>query len=208
LLIDRYCDELDVAGTYENQILYRVCLRDAPGHCHIKQTMGKLIAVGRIYAASPERGAGPAEARPKFWESLAEKLKAEDLDARLEVFDHAARFDVKMLKNVVFCHHGLVEWLYSATKELNPKVNPRRHPSFASKYLHFHRPNTFPIMDSFATAGLFHKAGPVSYQRFCNELIRAELYVGKKTLREIDSDLVIAGRDVLNANPKSKSTKE
>jgi hypothetical protein len=170
--------------------------------------MGKLIAVGRIYAASPERGAGPAEEREEFWVSLATKLKVENLDARLDVFDHTTRFDLKILKNVVACHHDFVEWIYSATKGLNPKVNPRRHSSFASKYLHFHRPNMFPIMDSFATAGLFHKAGPVSYERFCNEFEKAELCAGEKTLREIDSELMTAGRAALSASRKMKSAKE
>lgn len=208
MLIERYCDELDVAETYENQILYRACLRDAPGHAHIKQTMGKLIAVGRIYAASPQRGAGPAGAKSNFWKTLAERLKAEGLDARLASFDHATRFDADILTEVVSCHHDLVEWLHSATKELHPGGEPRRHPSFASKYLHFHRPNIFPIMDSFATAGLFHKFGPVSYERFCSEFVRVGLWIGGKTLREIDSGLTTIGRDFLDPKRKVKSTED
>lgn len=52
-----YCTKDIIAGSFENRILYAMC-RDHPSHDKADIIAGKIIAIGRIYAASPQRGAG------------------------------------------------------------------------------------------------------------------------------------------------------
>lgn len=52
-----YAKYRNVAGTFENQMLYRMCA-DFPAHDDPYVVAGKITAIGRVYAASPTRGAG------------------------------------------------------------------------------------------------------------------------------------------------------
>ena len=55
---EKYSDDLEQAITYENQMLYRM-VHEEPFHVDSNKISGKLIAIGRIYSASPERGVSP-----------------------------------------------------------------------------------------------------------------------------------------------------
>jgi hypothetical protein len=77
----QYCEEREIAQTFENQYLYRMCI-DAPNHNDTYKTAGKLIAVSRIYSASPARGAGKRSiSGPSFFDYLAKSLDASELDS-------------------------------------------------------------------------------------------------------------------------------
>jgi len=203
--IEDYCNCRTVAGTYENQVLYRMCAEHV-GHDDPYISSGKIISIGRIYAASPERGAGRAPANgytvPK---AIAEQLKTGELNDKIQEIGFNERTcDDEVLTKVVNTHTFLVGEIVKAISkwrednEYGDKPAPRRHASFASKYLHFHRPNAFPIMDSLAKTGL-RCAGRSKtfrdYKKFCEEFIgyANEMPEGW-TPRGVDSYLVERGR--------------
>lgn len=202
--LDEYCCDRDVAGSFENQILYSMC-HDNLGHKSGYVTSGKILAIGRIYAASPERGAGQMEPEDvTFTKALALELKASTLDRMLEDIDPMSRIsDADTMNRVICAHKYLVAVIAETTSNWPPfvrqnKSKPRQHVSFASKYLHFHRPNAFPILDSFAKAGLKcggSKGNIDEYGRFCRAFLSNASKQGELwTPRSIDTELVRRGR--------------
>lgn len=208
---DQYCNDDSVAVTFENRILYAMC-RDFPAHCNPHVTAGKISAIGRIYAASPERGAG--KGKGPLAKAIARQLQASSLDSKIAEIAFADRLSDALLAKVVSAHEFLVQEISDATKGWsengkNTSWEPRRHHSFASKYLHFHRPNAFPIMDKYAKAGLLDfgmKGAHRDYQSFCSAFLE---YAGKQnsdwTPRSLDPDLVVRGQNYLESRPKRKN---
>ncbi|MCV2863861.1 hypothetical protein [Defluviimonas sp. WL0075] len=152
-----------------------MCL-DYPKHDDAYINAGKLIAIGRIYAASPQRGAGrPSDKGVDFFAHLGRSLVHLGLDEMLASVGELDRpDDESVLKRSVGIHDALVQFLEKASRELTTgKV--RKQASFASKYLHFHRPNAFLIMDSRARAALRHLrcGGNMSnYEEFCRSVLQ------------------------------------
>lgn len=209
-----YCCDRGVAGSFENQILYSMCC-DSPGHQTSYVTSGKVLAIGRIYAASPERGAGQANPEDTaFTKALAEELAGSRLDCMIEEIDPLSRIsDADTLKQVISTHTYLVTVIADTTAAWPPfvrqgKRKPRKHVSFASKYLHFHRPNAFPILDSFAKAGLKccgSKGNIDEYDRFCQAFLSVALEQSEIwTPRSMDTELVRRGR--VHAHTKAEQT--
>lgn len=200
--LERYCNEAEIAGPFENRILYAIC-KDFPRHDDDYVTAGKVTAIGRIYAAAPERGAGIGGSPAPLAQAIAKRLAKSDLDRRIDGIRFAERFSLQLVDRVIETHQLLVDEIAAATREWSvagADVDwfPRKQASFASKYLHFHRPNAFPIMDKFAKAGLAcaGNGGALdTYERFC---IRIQQYlVDQKpnwTPRSIDMALVGRGR--------------
>jgi hypothetical protein len=200
---DDYAGDAAVAGPFENQILYRMC-RDHPAHDDPYVTAGKIMAIGRIYAASPERGAGTAQ-RPgeSLPEAIGMALSRTDLDARLGELRFEARLSRELIAPLSALHCELVSWIIDATKLWSLKSvqdsgwPAAQHGSFASKYLHFHRPNAFPISDQYARAGLqcLNGVGTTTYARLCAGVLNvAAQSPANWTPRSIDTGLVAAGR--------------
>lgn len=201
---DQYCNDKNIAGAFENQILYKMC-RDYPRHECAYITAGKVTAIGRIYAASPARGAG--ESVPgtiPLVDAIGNWLVESELDNKLCEYDFAWRIpNDQSLEKVIKDHEYLVEGIVTATnnwpaKKRHRDWNARRHVSFASKYLHFHRPNAYPIMDSFAKAGLNcvgQRGAFTTYKSFCEAFMKhAQEHSGDWTPRGIDTELVRRGR--------------
>lgn len=192
-----YASSLVNARTYENQILYRMC-KDVPQHDDPDVNAGKVILIGRTYAASPQRGAGkPKDAKVNFFDAMGDALKDSRIDVFLNAIDPLSRIDDVPTHSAVLKAHGeLVEILHVATKGWAVAgVEPRKHPSFASKYLHFHRPNAFPLMGSRAKEAL-RKLGHGgifnTYESFCLSVLAfAESEKVKDwTPRQIDGKLL------------------
>jgi hypothetical protein len=205
-----YEDRAVAGGTFENQVLYRMCL-DYPGHDDPYVTAGKIITIGRVYAASPERGAGVAvaEGTPLLRTMIAQRFREICLHEVLNSIGFETRFSAHIAQEVVNVH-GLVNATVGATIRA---WNGRRdeafaRESFASKYLHFHRPNAFPILDRYSREGVRrtfprHRAGELipangntGYARFCELVLRfvAQPNIASDwTPRSIDSALMIAG---------------
>ncbi len=194
-----YANNRDLARTYENQVLYKMCI-DTPHHDDAAVNAGKIIIIGRTYAASPQRGAGKASnSKDDFFNEMGKALQKSDIDVRLEQIDSSLRFNQAMLPAVVKAHEFLVSLLLEATRHwAEDGGTPREQQSFASKYLHFHRPNAFPIMDGRAKAGLRRhrfRGAYSSYDRFCAGILRfAETQPVDWTLRGIDGLLLGANR--------------
>ena len=197
-----YTGDPETAGPFENQILYAMC-RDNPAHGDPYVTAGKITAIGRIYAAAPERGAGSGREPGSLSHAIAVRLADSPLDERLDAIAFAERFSEANRAQVVEAHRLLVDQVALATRGWSIAVDdedwsPRNQASFASKYLHFHRPNAFPIMDSYAKAGLACaglKGSFDTYERFCAGIARhVEGRNSDWTPRSIDTDLVLWGR--------------
>lgn len=199
---EAYTNDPETAGPFENQVLYAMC-RDSPAHGGPYVAAGKITAIGRIYAAAIERGAGSGREPGSLAHAIAVRLKNSPLDERLAAITFADRFSEANRTHVVIAHSLLVEEVARATRGWSTAVDdeewsPRNQASFASKYLHFHRPNAFPIMDKYSKAGLVCAGvkGPFNtYERFCVGVARhVEGRAPGWTPRSIDTDLVIRGR--------------
>jgi len=119
--------------------------------------------------------------------SVAKHILAKDIDSRLDGGDLGLVNDIALV---------------------SIKSKTRNFYSFASKYCSHHRPNQFPIFDSFVEKVLLHhqranrfndfKKGDLKiYERFI-DVIRSfqDFYgLGSFTLREIDIYLWLAGKD-------------
>lgn len=155
---ETYTGDPETAGPFENRILYAMC-RDNPAHSDPYVTSGKITAVGRIYAAAPERGAGSGREPGSLSHAIAIRLANSPLDERLDAIAFADRFSDANRAQIVQAQQFFVDEVARATRGWSVSGDdadwsPRNQASFASKYLHFHRPNAFPIMDSYAKAGL------------------------------------------------------
>ena len=199
---ERYCNEVKIAGPFENRILYAMC-RDYPCHDDYYLTAGKVTAIGRIYAAAPERGAGVGRTTAPLAETIANRLAVSALDQKTDDIGFSDRFSHQLMKKVVEIHKLLVDEIAAGTREWSAKGtdtgwSPRNQASFASKYLHFHRPNAFPIMDSLARAGLACagiRGALNTHERFCEGLL--QYLVDQEpnwTPRSIDMILVAQSR--------------
>lgn len=203
IMMADYINDRDAAWGFGNAVLYRMCLHDAPSHRDKDEIAGKLWLIGRSYAASPERGAGEAsdEQDPDFFRFLAESLRWPEIDAALEDLSGACAFSTATLAPVLQTHSLLVELIYDRTQMRLPTNKlPRFHTSFASKYLHFHRPDHFPIFDSYVNDAItreyprFRHVSALGvdarYSRFCSLILR---YRGEHaevgTLRSLDRKL-------------------
>ncbi|MBY0613392.1 MAG: hypothetical protein K2P80_14530 [Beijerinckiaceae bacterium] len=199
---EMYTGDRKTAGPFENRILYAMC-RDNPAHGDAYVTAGKITAIGRIYAAAPERGAGSGRETGLLADAIAARLVNSPLDEGLQAIAISDGFSESNRAQVVAAHQLLVDEIAIATFGWSKSFDnegwlPRTQGSFASKYLHFHRPNAFPIMDSYAKAGLVCVGlnGPFdTYELFCAGFARhVEKRVAGWTPRSIDTALVIRGR--------------
>lgn len=215
-----YCDDTAVAGTFENRILYRMCF-EHPDHTDVAVVKGKIIAIGRIYSASPQRGAGrPKAGNPDVFEAIAAAICADGFDDCLKNLPTDMRIDQSHIDGVVQVHARLKSIVFEATRINNERSaeskagsdtpwKPRYHPSFASKYLHFHRPNLIPIYDGIAATGLAktrklktnlrYQHTDKGYGRFCADWLGFAADFSKNqgaphwSPRMIDTDLLKRG---------------
>ncbi|WP_224823414.1 hypothetical protein [Cognatishimia sp. MH4019] len=220
-----YLNDPALFGPFENHVLY------AMTHKHLLHdgcfvTMGKIMAIGRIYAADPFRHAPRPHShrRKALYEGLAHALKDKGLDKMLAdigpletlTTEADVQIDSDMLfQRITQCHAELVkiicsvkhDWaLTGGAPETTAlwKFAHAQNISFASKYLHFHRPNAFPIYDSIARHGLrawtSTAAGATcrstaSYPAFCKQILKfAAAQSDPRTLRELDTMLLDLGK--------------
>jgi hypothetical protein len=166
--IDYARNAKDDIWTKGNEVLYNLC-SDSPGHTDDQIIVAKVWLIGRSYAAAVERGRPTGTEDPVLSEDFYRKVVCKvfrdlKLDDDLGKFKNIAEENEKIsldnylgkLKNVtdenkkishgLSVHYQLVQALEKETKKC--------HRSFASKYLHFHAPDSFYIYDSIAARGL------------------------------------------------------
>ena len=183
----------DAAFGIGNLAFYRMCA-EFPLHNDRDEVFNKLVFISRVYSVA--RGLGGE------WDSLAKaivqngtKLDEKILRARKKPF-------FQNVDAVVKCHSYLDRLVCSRLAKAGQTAHGRA--SFASKYLHFHAPDAFPILDTLACSGLREQTRgfrtslkePTPYARFCERLAH---YVQKDrletiSLRHIDTQLVKLGR--------------
>ncbi|WP_163614800.1 hypothetical protein, partial [Klebsiella pneumoniae] len=80
-------------------------------------TAGKVTAIGRIYAAAPERGAGVGRTTAPLAETIANRLAVSALDQKTDDIGFSDRFSHQLMKKVVEIHKLLVDEIAAATRE-------------------------------------------------------------------------------------------
>jgi hypothetical protein len=149
---DRFgASETDYASQWS--IIYdtlRSLCRKYPGHASRSSVAAKVWIIGRTYATQIERRVESDGSQGSSLDQVVTLIhaNAEVIDgwiAHLPDADEAA-LDDGFIPGCVHAHGALVEILKTITKGKAPR-------SFASKYLHFHRP-IVPIYDSVASAVL------------------------------------------------------
>ena len=120
-----------------NDVLYEMC-KKYPSHKNESEVVAKIFLIGRSYAASIER-------------SKNDHIYEKKIPAL--VYKHGKDIDTALLQ----CNKENLQQLFS-TYDLILRsfheVSGKWNRSLASKYLHFHQPENFYIMDSRAKKGL------------------------------------------------------
>jgi hypothetical protein len=134
------------AWELSNRTLYDLC-RNNPRHENREEIVGKILMVGRVYAAAIERRRSKVETSDDFYIStVAPAIMKSRLDewiagaARCELDDNDAL--------------GTMADAHGRTTRLFQKITGLEKRSLASKYLHFHVPRLFFIYDTRAVSGL------------------------------------------------------
>ena len=188
----------EAADGVGNLAFYRMCA-DFPDHRDENVVWQKVLFIARVYSVS--RGLGGK------WDALSKALvkHADKLDRKLAKARRLP-FGVNM-ESVLKCHNFLDKLVCETIRGEARNVHGRA--SFTSKYLHFHAPDSFPILDQHALRGLqsltaecpgYRADGP-PYERFCK---RFEYYLHsmgtqKESLRQIDTRLVDIGKQLSEA---------
>lgn len=139
------CPPFDVL----NSMLYEA-VSAQPSNSDKAQIIGKLMLIGRTYSASVERRKtrGHIKDERQALEVIieaAEAIAESKCAAMLASIGMDDRLTIDRLPEVVAIHLELCRAL--------AKANNRENSSLASKYLHFHRPEFFPIVDSYVREG-------------------------------------------------------
>lgn len=200
LLLDKYLSEARKYFTWKlgNDCLYSLC-KNNPQHKRVDEVVAKLWLIGRSYAAALERRKNKRKNDQEFYEFIAAPAIIEsELDAKLKSLGKFSSISEDSLQTITEVHGYLTGLFYRLTNQY--KV------SLASKYLHFHFPKHFFLLDSRALKGLrlLAKGMRVSinfqddywYGHFSAKLIKICQYINDKwcihlTAREIDTLLLM-----------------
>lgn len=133
-----------------NQVLYDLCRR-CPKHAKQAEIIAKVWLIGRSYAAAVERGRGKAVGTPSsndrfYTHAVAPTLRRSSLDGLLSEIPRRGPNNAPTVRLSLKAHAHLVSLLRPLTGKNNR--------SLASKYLHFHVPNRFFLLDTRATKSL------------------------------------------------------
>ncbi len=217
-----YVNKLNTAGAFENQALYWMCL-EQPKHSNPGIIRSKLIAIGRTYSASIERTKGGKKKPegPSFFDHVSECFVASKLNTLLgKSLDNKRIDDNSVFRKVIECHEHLVDLIKKSTGSWccdgrDDDWKPAANRSFASKYLHFHKPNAFPLMDSVANKGLISeglKGNTDDYEKFCCRFLAFSKGESKSkykfknwTPRSIDKELIDLGNASIAEKKKKNS---
>ncbi len=125
-----------------NKVLYDLC-RSHFTHKTDEDIIAKVWLIGRSYAASIERRRNKTDENDDFYEgTVAPSVRKSGIDCWLAQVSHA----VPGSPETIVVHKQLMD-LFESMTALNKR-------SLASKYLHFHLPDSFFIYDSRARQGV------------------------------------------------------
>jgi hypothetical protein len=126
---------LDDYSCWGNVVLYKMC-KEKPFHKNVDEVFSKLWIIGRSYSVAIERKAG----KSFKIEEVAESLINSRIDELINVIKKIDRPTEENIQLVLRTHKYFIDIL---SKKIN--VDKR---SLASKYLHFHSPNSVFLYDS------------------------------------------------------------
>lgn len=131
---------------FGNEILYEMCRQNFK-HEQIDKIVGKVILIGRAYAAAIERRKNKTEENDNFYiDKVAPTIKSSKLDYYINQLKSESELTEKNILEILKAHYYLTELIKQLTEQ-----NKR---SFSSKYLHFHLPNLFFIYDTRAVKAI------------------------------------------------------
>jgi hypothetical protein len=135
---------------WANDVLYSMC-KAKPEHKEDEVIIGKICLIGRATAAAIERRREDyvEEDEDFYLEKVAPMISASSIDTWIDRTQHVDYLTRDNMKPVLYAHHELTK-LFSEISGLNKS-------SLASKYLHFHMPNAFFILDSIVERSLAKK---------------------------------------------------
>ena len=144
-IVQYYRSELLSSTRWElaNNVLYELCDK-YPDHKDADEIVAKLWLIGRSYAAAIERRKNAIENGGDFYyETVAPAIisKGAALDSKIRMLKSSER-----LEDLFDTHAFLIE-IFRTVTDMDKR-------SLASKYLHFHCPNTAYIYDSIASTAL------------------------------------------------------
>lgn len=132
-----------------NRLLYQF-VRDNPSNVDKAQIASKALIIGRSLSASAERRTpsqeNPISGTSNFYDLLGETIASSMVGELLDMLGESEEIRPSLLTDVIKTHAFLCQAITSITE--------KDCSSFASKYLHFHRPKLFPMMDSRARISL------------------------------------------------------
>ncbi len=135
---------------FSDTILYRMC-EEFPYHDDQDVAVGKLVLIGRTYAAAIERRRNADVEGDAFYETVVGPKMLEigpELDRRLKMLRQESEITLDNIIEMLSVH----KFLMDAFRE----ITGMEKRSLASKYLHFHCPELFFIYDSRAREAI-HK---------------------------------------------------
>jgi hypothetical protein len=131
---------------FVNEILYTMC-RENFSHQQTDKIIGKVVLIGRTYAAAIERRKNKTELNDGFYiDKVAPQFKKSKLDFYLGSLKANTDLTENMIPDILNTHFYLTNLIKQLTEQ--------HKRSFSSKYLHFHLPHLFFIYDSRAVTAL------------------------------------------------------
>lgn len=150
-------------------VLYRLC-REYPHHADVQEVVAKLWLVGRAYSAAIERRPVTQgvvkESMKAYYRRAAEALIASEIDAAIAALPSNPPESLEDVGRTLPIHMHVMGCIKS--------VSNADQRSFASKYLHFHRPDWFVMFDSVAVRGLCRLLGRAPSRQLRSPLSDAE----------------------------------
>lgn len=122
-----------------NDVLYDFCAK-YPKHKKANVVAGKILLIGRVYAAAIERGVKNEEQTDFYLDEVAPKVIRSGIDTWIARAGKIDRRHKNWFKTIVEVHGD--------TTDLFSSITGKNNRSLASKYLHFHVPSSFYIYDS------------------------------------------------------------
>lgn len=195
-----------------NEWLYTLC-ETYPAHTVKAEIAAKIWLIGRAYSAAAERGVAGKGQAGKYIVELSQRFIDQKADRHLKRLPKPIADFREHLNLVVDVHHS-IEAIFSIEDELG-------RVSLTSKYLHFHRPDLFPIYDSRASKAIAQIAPDSRFSdyevstghatsRYGKFVVRtawlldqmAELLEYMPTLRQLDNLLLEVHRDMVKDQRK------
>jgi hypothetical protein len=181
-LLPEWTSDIPSAGGMGNTVLYQM-VDDYPDHSDASVVRDKLLVIGRVYAASPTRRAGQRadyndSEKIELLSYLAQCLfeQRNELDSLISACRELGRVSGASVKQVIEAHaylenlivNGIRNWRGEKADVQNGKLVGSRS-SFVSKYLHFHAPMAFFILDSIVEKRLMKYRVPRSRTPWPND---------------------------------------